>query len=465
MIKRYIAKEDIVDYYITQNHSWKDALLYFHTSSATLTRLMNEYDIKKPKELRVANIKSTKSSRYGDPNYNNRDQARQTNLELYGVDNQFKRTDYIKQSYIDKLGETHPMRVKEIKDRCVSHHDYTSSITKTQNTCYQRYGYYNPAKIPESKQKITQTLHERCLKETGYDYYCLCPEAHSHKKYSKLNNSFKEHLDELGINSSVEFVIGVYSYDFILPQDNILIELNPSITHNSTFSIFKTDPKPANYHQNKTKQARLNNYRCIHVWDWDDCDIILNDLQRKEFRYARKCSIKEIDKNTVDGFLNQYHLQGTCKGQTVRLGLYYEDELIQIMTFGKPRYNKNYEYELLRLCTKSGYKVVGGAERLFKHFKTQHNPKSIISYCDNSKFTGDVYYRLSFTLKSYGRPSKHWYNLKTGQHITDNLLRQRGYDQLFGTDYGKGTSNEQLMLEHDFVEIYDCGQSTFVMNL
>ena len=50
-------------------------------------------------------------------------------------------------------------------------------------------------------------------------------------------------------------------------------------------------------------------------------------------------------------------------------------------------------------------------------------------------------------------------------HITDGLLRQRGFDQLFGTHYGKGTSNEQLMLDNGFVEIYDCGQQAYVLNL
>lgn len=53
-------------------------------------------------------------------------------------------------------------------------------------------------------------------------------------------------------------------------------------------------------------------------------------------------------------------------------------------------------------------------------------------------------------------------DIKTEQHITDNLLRQRGFDQLFNTNYGKGTSNEELMLEHDFLPIYDCGQITFI---
>ena len=52
--------------------------------------------------------------------------------------------------------------------------------------------------------------------------------------------------------------------------------------------------------------------------------------------------------------------------------------------------------------------------------------------------------------------------MKTGQHVTDNVLRQRGFDQLFKTNYGKGTLNDQLMLEHNFVEIYDAGQTTFI---
>ena len=91
----------------------------------------------------------------------------------------------------------------------------------------------------------------------------------------------------------------------------------------------------------------------------------------------------------------------------MRLGLYYDDKLVQVMTFGKPRYNRRYDYELLRLCTRAGYSVTGGAERLFNYFVKYYAPKSVISYCDNSKFNGDVYHKLGFKLKSRGRPSRH----------------------------------------------------------
>jgi hypothetical protein len=33
---------------------------------------------------------------------------------------------------------------------------------------------------------------------------------------------------------------------------------------------------------------------------------------------------------------------------------------------------------------------------------------------------------------------------------------------LHKTNFGKGTSNEELMKEHGYVEIYDCGQLVFI---
>lgn len=131
------------------------------------------------------------------------------------------------------------------------------------------------------------------------------------------------------------------------------------------------------------------------------------------------------------------------------------------MTFGKPRYNKKYEYELLRYCTINN--VIGGAKKLFSYFIKLYNPESVVSYCDKSKFSGQVYIDLGFILKLDGQPMKHWYNPKEKvSHITDNLLRQRGFDQIFNTNFGKGTSNEQLIIDKGYLPIYDCGQNTYV---
>ena len=135
------------------------------------------------------------------------------------------------------------------------------------------------------------------------------------------------------------------------------------------------------------------------------------------------------------------------------------------MTFRKPRYNKNYEYEIIRYCASAN--IIGGAKKLFKHFKVLHNPSSAISYRDLSKFTGTVYENLEFTLLRKPTPSKHWYNIKTKEHYTDSLLRQQGFSRLINHKDAKedglvDISNKELMLEAGFVEVYDCGQATYV---
>lgn len=182
-------------------------------------------------------------------------------------------------------------------------------------------------------------------------------------------------------------------------------------------------------------------------------------LRPKQPIYARQCSVSVIDSHVADAFENMFHLQGRVRGQTVCLGLYLGEELVQVMTFGNPRYNSKYQWEILRLCSNSSYAVVGGAEKLWKYFIQNYSPKSVISYCDLSKFTGDIYERLGMHLMHVSDPAEVW--SKGSEAVTSNLLRQRGYDQLFGTSYGKGSSNEELMLENGWLPVFDCGQSVY----
>ena len=70
--------------------------------------------------------------------------------------------------------------------------------------------------------------------------------------------------------------------------------------------------------------------------------------------YARKCEIKYIDVDEARKFLNKYHLQNYVNSD-VKLGLYYNNELLGVATFGTPRFGSDAQWELLRLCWKPGY--------------------------------------------------------------------------------------------------------------
>lgn len=325
-------------------------------------------------------------------------------------------------------------------------------------------GYDIPFKDPKIRSKIKET----CMERYGVPYNCMTEQCRFSNTYtiSRPNKAFAEYLrNDFNINSEFEFHIGRYSYDLYIPELKILIEINPTYTHNSTIGPKFRDghvagPQSSDYHLNKTELAIQNGYRCIHVFDWDYWSKIIYTINPNKTKiYARNCKIKEVSVKDCNEFLNNYHLQGTCRNQNVRLGLYYDNKLIQLMTFGKPRYNKNYQWELLRLCSHKNYSITGGSQRLFKYFINNYNPESIISYCDRSKFEGNVYDKLGFKLKNQTGPAINW--SKGYNKITDNLLRQRGADQLIGTSDGKGTSNREIMIREGWVEVYDCGQNVY----
>lgn len=520
-----ISKEELKKMYIKQNLSAVEIANIFNVSEKKVRIKLSKYEIKKPKDLLYKKIKENNIKKYGVENISQLDEVKEKKKrsaqEKYGVDN-ISKADEIKEKKIkkslEKFGVKYVLQNESIKNRIketnlkiygVSNPMKSKDVNKkAQNTCFKKYGEKFPGQVEEFKEKIKKTnlekygveyvlqnqdiknkiietkikkygiinnfknpiikekIKETCMKKYNVPYACMiekCRKANGNS-ISKINKSFSKILENNNIKNMLEKKINNYSYDIEIINNNILLEINPTYTHNVTYgSEFRghtKKPLDKDYHLNKTINAQENGYRCIHIFDWEDKEKIINILKDKERIFARKCKINLVDIQEANEFLNKYHLQNTCKGQEIILGLYYNNELVELMSFGKPRYNNKYEWELLRLCSKSN--IIGGTKKLFNNFIKKYNPHSIISYCDNSKFSGDIYNKLGFKLLDYGKPSKHWYNIKTKKHITDNLLRQRGYDQLFGTNYGKGTSNEELMIKNGFVELYDCGQSVYI---
>ena len=280
------------------------------------------------------------------------------------------------------------------------------------------------------------------------------------KQCGTTNKRLAERLKDNGISVETDFKIEDKQYDLHIVGTNILIDINPTGTHSAIGNQWKPDGLAPNYHANKTAVAAANGYRVIHIWDWDDIDKIIQLISPKTKIYARNCELRQVPKSEYREFTSKYHLQGSTRGFSLCLGLYYNDILVEIMSWCRPRFNKNYEYELLRLCSHSEYKIVGGAEKLFKHSLSILNPTSIISYCDLSKFSGEVYRRLGMKLLRINSPQKVW--SFGNERVLSTTLRHLGYDGLFKTSYGKSTANEKLMIDHGWLPVYDCGQAVYV---
>lgn len=209
----------------------------------------------------------------------------------------------------------------------------------------------------------------------------------------------------------------------------------------------------------KSLHAAKQGWRCVHWYDWDDIFKLPLLFANSKPIYARECRVAEISKADSDVFMNMYHLQKARKGTKFALGLFYEGDLIQVMAFGYPQFNKHYEWEIFRFCSDPVYRVIGGVSKLFAHFITIKNPESVITYCDASKFTGGVYSKIGMQLKSFIAPSIIW--SKGTEKMPTNILTRFSYDGMFGTHYGPEANNQELMILNGWLPVYNCGQYVY----
>lgn len=386
------------------------------------------------------------------------DKVKATQEELYGgmgfksevVNTKIKETNLL------RYNTEFPQRTEAVKE-------------KTRNTCLQNLGVEAPLKNAEVRKKAMKA----CIEKYGVAWNCesqRCREAA--KVISKLNLMWKGEIEKLGYVVETEKYLNNKSFDLYLPEKNLLIEINPTISHQSTkdvpIAMGKIRPKDRLYHQNKRKIAIDNGYECLMIWEWDDMLKVLHYLEPKKEVRLKDTYITKIDSLIANNFLSNYHLQGTCKGNEINYGLIKKDteELLSVMTFGISRYDKKYEYEWLRYASKAI--VHRAVSTMFNKFVEEYNPKSVISYCDRSKFDGKMFSHLGFVLKEEPQPSLHYHNPGKNKHYTFNLINKLGACRVLGIEdipYSTGITNRDIMVDmFGYYEVYDCGQATYIWN-
>ena len=377
----------------------------------------------------------------------------------YGVDNVFQLNDVkekIKETNLERYGVENPQQNKKIKE-------------KTEATNLERYGFRNQFQCNLIKEKIKETNLERY----GVEYPQQSKEIRS--KYSTLHKSskvenelllfIKNNYDSEIVSNSKKIILG-YELDIYIPDLKLAFEFNGLYWHNEL-------SKDKNYHLIKTDSCEKQNIQLIHIYedDWEfKRDIvksmILNKLGKTINKiYARKTEIKEItDNKLVRGFLNENHIQGFV-GSSIKLGLFYENELVSLMTFGKKRkimngISNNSELEMLRFCNKLNTNVIGGASKLFKYFIRNYNFKEITTYADRSQSNGKLYEILGFNFIHKTEPN-YFYVVNRKREFRFKYRK----DVLIKEGYNANKSEHEIMLERGIYRIYNSGNIKYVHTL
>ena len=344
------------------------------------------------------------------------------------------------------------------------------------------YVFGNLTVIGFSKRELDHTYWKcrcRCGNElevegshlkSGHTMSCGCLDV-SHGG-SKVENEIRKWVDSLVESNSVKDrqILDGKEIDMYYPEFNIGIEYNGSAYHASLNGIYGDKPKL--YHRDKFLQAKEQGIHLISIFDvdWENnqekIKMYLRSLFTKQKRFfARKCEIKPISKELADTFTDMYHIQGRTRQNSINYGLYYNDELYAVMSFGTLRLKKTQdgEYELHRYCVKDGYTILGGAEKLLKHFERDYSPKYIRSYSDNDYFLGGIYERLGFENSGQCTPRYYWFlnnqEIKRERCMLKHLKIQ--YPELLAKAYETNAPNKEnfVMVQLGARKVYRSGNT------
>jgi len=413
-----------------------------------------------------------------------------TNLQIYGTNYPIQNKDILAKRIVNNIK----------KYGVGSYTQTTEYAEQYKQTCLEKYGVENLSFLNDTKEKISTVLHNKAyikychLKTVSplfniedykgnnveYLWKCLkcqnqfifnikdgkmplCPKCYpKFDGRSQIQNNLQIFLTHyVNIQPNKKNLIKDGEIDIFVPDKNIAIELNGNYWHSEI-----NGNKDKKYHLNKTLKCEEKNIKLIHIFE--DEWVYKSQIVKSHLKHildliqrtipAHKCLVKKIDDTIKDKFINKYHIQGEDKS-TINLGLYNRNRLIAVMTFRQ--IHKKDSWELSRYATISSFNIVGGADKLLKHFECAYNPLKLITYVDRRWNQGNLHNQLGFKLDNI-RPPNYWY-IKKPSYIHRihrfNFRKSVLKDKLKIFDSNL-TEWENMQL-NGYDRIWDCGNLVF----
>lgn len=437
---------------------------------------------------------------------------KQTNLEKYGADNYAKTTAFSEQTKRrwGDMTDDHMSLVRQKREQtCLARYGTITPFLnplvkeKITDTLIERYGVSSPLQNQSILQKAIDTTYRRynrksvqqihlsseflenlkdkewvldqlstksirqLASENGMSFSNLCKvvnslgiDTHNYSSFEKEVIGFLRSIDITDIVIGDRTILNGQEIDIYIPSLKLGIECNGVYWHSEV-----AGGRDKYYHLKKTEIARSKGVRLVHVFDtewYQMSDQVKNRLRQMcgivTRVQARKCSVIRVGQPTERDFLSANHLQGYVRS-SVCYGLSYGGEIVAIMSFGKSRFSKEYEWELLRLSFGGNYTVVGGSEKLLTTFIREFAPRSLISYCDRRWFNGNVYERLGFSFLRESPPS-HYYLEKDGSLSNRLKYQKHKLPELLSTFDSSLTAWDNMRL-NGYDRIWDCGNFVY----
>ncbi len=163
-------------------------------------------------------------------------------------------------------------------------------------------------------------------------------------------------------------------------------------------------------------------------------------------------------------FYTDNHIQGGV-GSKVHLGLKFENVIVAAMSFSKSRYATNRTiqdgvYELTRYCSLQDHTIIGGAGKLFNHFKSHYNWVKIYSYADRCWSTGNLYRVLNMVDITSNYAPRYTYTKTFGKRFSRVMFQKHKLKDILPI-FDNDKSELDNMIDNGYYPVYDCGNLLF----
>lgn len=439
-------------------------------------------------------VKETTQKKYGVVHVMHLESAkqkqRQTSLDIYGFEHPSKSPDVIekfKQTNLEKHGYENPFKSPLIREKYqktftqkygVDHPSKVPSIIEKRSKTFKK-NYYNPVTLKKVRNtnflKYQNHILEKSVGEIAEDlnispsnlgkiFNQLDIPIQKHSKSKPENRLIQEYNKNFQTIQNSQNVIPPKELDIFFPEHNLAVEINGIYYHSEKFGRNK------NTHLEKYNQCLEKGITLLQFWDYeinDKFEIVKSMIDSKinnlnHTVYARNCAIRSLTTNEKRTFLENNHLQGNTNSK-IDLGLFYQDNLIMVASFGKSRFSKKEtQYEIHRLAAKTQTHIPGGAEKLIKHFVENFlsTDEKLITYSDKRYSHGNVYKKLNFTELKDSEPN-FFYIDYSGKYLGTRYQFQKHLLKEKLSHFDPNKTATQNMIDHKCYRVWDCGNKKF----
>ena len=320
-----------------------------------------------------------------------------------------------------------------------------------------------------------------------------CPMCANNRRGGKVKEKYLEDIlqdkhtednnESLRVDQIASYISEIYNGEIIrnykdkMELDVYIPELKIGFEYNGIYWHSDKIIKDKNYRLKKKEYFNEKGIDVIFIdeYDWENKNdlvksMISNKIGINKKIPARKTVFKEISSSEEREFLNENHIQGFAIS-SCRYGLYYNDELVSVISFIKGRKNVGdlNSVELLRVASKKGYTIQGGFSKLMKNCvpllsKKYEDLGKIKTYADYSISNANVYLKNGFTFLKMSKPSHTYYHNK--KKVNRYTYRKSELKKLFPEYYDDNLSEFEIIDKVGSIKrVWNCGNIVLEYNI